>query len=278
MSHLIGRILVQVILALSPLITLPWSLVDYIGYKVTAVAAVGIPEVIESRLFGLPVVGTKSQVELTLRASAIVFALLVSASIDVFSQVADVYIPRRRLQDFRGDYLNEKKKEWAELTGKDVRVCVMFARRPWHFPFTKKLYWSWNTGFDPPDRHLDANIAFWQWQGVCGRTLARAKPQFADFRKAPDRPQSRWLWQNDFRLGPIQFVRTRDVKAILCVPLYAKVGRDTESPSWRAVGVISIDAMDDAAAELLATNRENLQKYLRPSRHVNCSPVGMRCG
>lgn len=201
--------------------------------------------------------GTKAQVELEVRVGIIFVALLISASLDVFSQIAEVYLPRQQLQDFRSDYLEEKRKQWRELLSEDIRVNVMFARRPWHFPFARRLQWTWSTGYKPPHRHHDANLKFWEWQGVCGFALGRNVPVFADLRRAPQ-GQSPY-WKNDFLLGPRQFKKTQAVKAVLSVPLYVKVGR--ESPTWKAVGVVSLDTLDDAGADLLANNRERLQEY-----------------
>jgi len=258
MIHLFGRLAVQALLAIAPLVTLPWSLVDLIGYERLA------DDRISTRIVGIAVIGPKTQVELKLRLSLVFMALVVSSSIDVISQIAEVYLPRQRLQDFRGDFLEQRKREWTELLSQEaehVRVNVMFARRPWHFPFARRLYWTWSTGYNPPDHHRDANLAFWEWQGVCGAALRQERPLLADFRKAPARSQSQF-WKNDFRLGPKQFRRTRDVQAVLSIPLYAKVGR--EAPAWKAVGVINLDSSSAIGAELLIRNQQKLTKYFVP--------------
>lgn len=36
MTHLVGRLIVQALLAAAPLVTLPWSLIDFIGYEPAA--------------------------------------------------------------------------------------------------------------------------------------------------------------------------------------------------------------------------------------------------
>lgn len=254
MTHVLGRLAVQALLAVAPLLTLPWSIVDRYGYQ-----RIDGTDQIYTSVLGLPLVGTKPQVELQLRVVVIAIALIVSAGLDMVTLIVDVYQPRRRLQDFRGDFLEgEKKKNWDELLGRDVRVNVMFARRPWHFPFLRRLQWTWSTGYEPPARHHDANIAFWEFQGVCGRALRRATPVFADLREAPLAEQSHY-WRNDFRLGPKQFKKTQNVKAILSVPLYARKGG--EAPSWKPVGVINLDTIDAAAADLLAAKADELQGY-----------------
>ena len=97
-------------------------------------------------------------------------------------EAGDLYWPSRSLLELRRLYLEEKRKEWREKLGKEVRINIMYARRRWYFLWLARAFeWTWNNGFDPPAGHIDANMWICEFQGVCGKAFRTMKPQTVYF-------------------------------------------------------------------------------------------------
>lgn len=235
----------QLLLALGPLLTLQWSLLDRLGMSQPG------PDGMVHLAF---IAGTKAQVELELALylTAIGFVLVIAA------EAFEIYPAARRLESFRADYLNEQRKRWVAKLGQQVRVNVMYLYRPWYGGFIlRRLRWVWADGYRPP-AHRDSHMSFWVWQGVCGRAIRRERTQFADLRDVP-RPGPWTCWCTGFKLWPWQLKKTADVKVIISVPIFVTTGGNV--PKWRCVGVINLDAVEPVGAELLVKNVEALGRY-----------------
>jgi hypothetical protein len=91
----------------------------------------------------------------------------------------EYYIPRRKLEMFRKEYLAKEVVEWRKQLSPDIRINLMFAGRG---KLPQKAYF------------LDA---------------AARPPTFAE----------RWLFQNEFRLWGPQFTRTCHLKGVISNPI-----------------------------------------------------------
>ncbi|RMH20781.1 MAG: hypothetical protein D6696_07535, partial [Acidobacteria bacterium] len=119
--------------------------------------------------------GPASDVQLWLRISLVGLAI---AGIFVFD-IFDLYLPQLQRKDFRKQYLDLEAKKWKKHLGEQIRISVLYARRPWFFPLFRYFRWEWTYGFRAGETHHDANLFLTEWQGVAGRALRQEKPQLA---------------------------------------------------------------------------------------------------
>jgi hypothetical protein len=168
MTRSIIKLLSQALLLLGPMLTIGWSFLDFIGVSPDASGFVSL------NMFGIPLSGTKEEVEMTLRIIVTLggFAFLVG------SEVVDIVLPRRDLAEFRTAYFAEKREEWRgdpeNKIPDDVRISIMHVRRTWYTLWiTGKFCWTWNDGFDPPN-HYGANMTLFTFQGVAGAAYRAA--------------------------------------------------------------------------------------------------------
>lgn len=236
----------QLLLVLGALLAGEWSLFDFLGL-------VRNGEVYIGRFHA-----AKANFQLTSRLlfSAIAIGLIVAVD------VLDVYLPQRELRRFRTDYLDGQCEIWRKdlFKGSPIRVGVLYARRRWYWPFWKSFVWRWSNGFDPPG-HLDVNMRLACWQGISGQAYQTEISKSAFF---PDQQEElsfrkRWLYRNEFRFSRLQLKKTRIVRGIISIPLLRKIHGD--SPSYRAVGVLTLDAYNAGAAEILKQNETALVEY-----------------
>ncbi|HKO44093.1 MAG TPA: hypothetical protein VJU84_12525 [Pyrinomonadaceae bacterium] len=250
MTSIIVRQFSQLLLLASPVLTLHWSLLDWLGYGTGTTAPVSID------LFVIVLSGPKEVVELKIR----VLLILVGCCLVLLLDVLDHYLPKRDFDSFRALYLDELKQEWREFLGEEIRINVLHARRRWFFPLIRIFYWTWNDGF--AQTHLDGNLFLTTWQGVAGETFRRRRPLLVDFRESKNqilRFYERWLPFNQFHLWPRQISKTKELCCILSIPMF--ISSQKLSPKWRPVGVINLDTLSDAGADFLVSNQEELSKY-----------------
>jgi hypothetical protein len=249
----------QALLVLGPVFTLNWSVLNLLGWGRS-----GPADVVSLHLWFLHLTGPKQAIELKLR-------LLVSsvALVGVFAaEIFDLYLPDRRRREFRAEYFAEKQREWQEELGTDVRINVMFARRPWFFPFFRVFRWGWRSdNYAPPEGHFDANLFLTEWQGVCGLALRAREAKFIDFRSFPAvvyKGRQRWPPWNQFHLWPSQLHKTAKLRYVLSIPIM----RQQPSGSWHAEGVINLDSITDAGATVLDRNKTRLIEYFVKSGKI----------
>jgi hypothetical protein len=299
MTRSIGKLLSQGLLLLGPLLTVNWSILNFLGFP----GGPNDPTTINLLFYSLS--GEKQQVEMKLRiiASVIGFALVITY------EVIDIIIPRRELSEFRSAYLGQQKEEWRNdpenQIPSHVRINIMHVRRPWYTLFIGRFYWTWNDGFNPPNQR-DANLLLLTFQGVAGATYRAKEAQAVDFRNSPPRPVRfsdyvgfvviagiaaitasllywvflgsrsifylliafvviafylaiRVLQQNEFRLWPWQARKTEYVKYILSVPLFKASKGDSQT--FKRVGVINLDTTTEEGAAFLQANEGRLVGY-----------------
>jgi hypothetical protein len=245
----------QFLLVFAPLITAQWSLLNLLGRSDFLPT-----DHLQLSFLGLiSLDGRKEQVELQLRLILSGLALVAIMAHDL----VDSYLPSRSLLEFRKEYLKQHGEEWRKRLGPGIRINIMYARRCWCFLFIwRRFEWSWNSGFDPPKGHHDANLWLTEFQGVCGKALRAGKPQRAFFLEG-DPPNLKWhqryLLCNQFRLWPRQLKKTVGLKGILSIPMFLRIG--DESPSHMPVGVINVDSVEEEGARTLQENEEALATY-----------------
>jgi len=202
-----------------------------------------------------------------LGAAVALFGLILVFIFDFFN----LYLPMQKTRQF-GDAFFERivqdfEQNNAPRFGTDLRLNVMFLRKPrllgrFH-PFP--LRWVANRGFNPAfGAARDLHIPLWGFQGVCGRTLRKRLPQFADFRmhQLDDSCSSAFFpLRANYRLFRWQIRRTEHVKAILAVPICLPDG-GPPNPRLKIIGVMNLDAISDAGAEWIVRTREQSVKYL----------------
>jgi hypothetical protein len=243
MGRIIVRYIANLLAAFAPLIALRLSPIDYFTWA-------------HPDAHGLVHLGmlTASKDVFDLEISVVVTVLAISGICLV--EFIDLYLPKRDLERFRTEYLDNEHVEWESQIGKGVRINVMYARRPWYALWvTKRLVWVWGLGYVPPD-HRDQGLCFWTWQGVCGRAFRQEKAIFADLRNFSPQGRKRW-YNNEFRISPRMCDKTKDVQAILSVPMFDH--RDDDK--WVCVGTINLDTLDPKTATVLAQNQKELARY-----------------
>jgi hypothetical protein len=204
--------------------------------------------------------GPKAQVELKVRLLVVVFAVILNTA----AEIIDVYLPRKELREFRAEYLNAQCETWRDEIFKKIpgiRVNALYVRRRWYWPFWRVFDWAWSNGFEPPHGHLDANMPLACWQGISGQALKTkvAKSVFFVSAAAPPSFRESWLLGNSFRFTNFQIERTRNITGIISIPMLRK-GR-AASPSYKAIGVFTIDACTPAASQFLIQNEVALVEY-----------------
>lgn len=259
MLRLLARYGPPVFMAVAPLLTNQYSLLDLLGY------APGQDGTLTLSFLGLvDLSGPKAEVEMQTRTAI----TLAGVFILVVGGFFDAYLPSRSLVAFRHDYLDSiVSEQWrrANRVRSDLRVNIMYLKWRWWMPFGRSFKVVWKDRFHPKDR--DGHLRFYTWQGVCGKAARSRDVLFVDFRAAPvpvDGFASKYLLRNTFHLWPWQLRRTRHIKAILSVPMY-----DTRGPKGQehkvCVGVINVDATTEADADYLAEKADHLGVFL--TRH-----------
>lgn len=242
----------QALLVLGPVLTLNWSLLNWLGHQK---AGPSDPVIVGLGLVRLS--GPKQEIELQLRLLISIFALFIVMSAEIF----DLYLPQRSMKEFRTRFLKDMKEDWRAEWGDDFRICILHARRPLLFPLCRFFHWTWDDGFDPPAGHFDAKLTLCEYQGVCGLAFRRMEAQWVDFRGRSDKALTfaeKWLLRNPFHLWPWQIRKTRNIQAVLSVPMLQQT---RANGPWRSAGVIALDAVTEEGALLLEENRKALVAY-----------------
>jgi hypothetical protein len=199
---------------------------------------------------------THPVVPIIITITAVTLGLL----IDVF----DLYVPHVSAARFKDEYVGTHLELWRKQVGEGVRINVLYVRRRWYLLFTRCFAWSVHNGFDPTHgRHHDLNMLLHVSQGVCGAAFRQSEIKFADLRNEPSVPAKGLFRQGPYKLWPRQTrkIRRVNLKAVLSIPMWKKIGRDVNNLTYKPVGVINLDATTDAAATLLSDNRQALGIY-----------------
>ena len=244
----IAKCLSQLVLVLSALLAGEWSLFDLLNLVQP-----------DGTIILGPIHGPKAHVELAFRFFLVIFAVALIVAADI----VDIYLPRRELRRFRSAYLAGQCKIWREsiFAKRKIRIGVMYIRRRWFWPFWKVFHWAWSDGFEPPYGHHDVNMGLACWQGVVGQAFKTQVPKIAFF-TGPAVSLSfteRWCFRNQFRFSAFQLRRTRGVRGIISIPIMRKGQGD--SPAYKVVGVITLDAYTDDDATFLNQNEQVLVEY-----------------
>ena len=247
------------LLAIAPLLTSQYSLLDLLGYKADGGGTLTMRIVPLWSFFVLS--GPKSEVEMRLRT----ILTLVGVFTLVLHGYFDAYLPSRSLKSFRHDYLNEMNRSvWRKKNRlpADIRINVMFFRWSWLPPW-RVLEIVWKDGFNPPhDR--DASMRLGWFQGVCGAAVKARDAVFVDLRSVPPANASfasKYLWRNEFHMSAWQLKKAQHLKAVLSVPLFERHGAKGKEKD-RCVGIINLDSATDDGADHLAMKKKDLAQYL----------------
>ncbi len=244
-----------ILLAIAPLLTYQFSLLDLLGY------APDDNGILHLRVIPyFPIDGPKPGVEMQLR----VILTMLGIGLLIVSGYVDAYRPSRTLEGFRHDYLEELNKSQFRKSGvvsKAIRINVMYLYWRLHRPFNRTFEMVWRNGFEA--HHRDRHVKMFIWQGVCG-TAARGKESvFIDFRREPMDDgtfASRWLLRNKYRLFPWHIKKTCAIKALLSIPMIEMRGKKGAERAV-CVGVINLDACTDAGANELAKRSKHYSEY-----------------
>ncbi len=174
MLSLLARYVAPITLAISPLLTLQYSLLDLLGFTAGADGQIDL-----GALGYVFFRGPKPEVELEARAMVTV----VGIAFLLLSGYFDAYVPSRTLKNFRHDFLEQIcRAEWRKKgrLRSDIRINVMYLR--WGFFFRV----VWRDGFKPADK--DRGVRLTLWQGVCGKAARRKEAVFVDFRTTVSTP------------------------------------------------------------------------------------------
>jgi hypothetical protein len=248
------KVALQFLLAMAPLFTMHWSLLDWLGYQASPTP----PHPLSFTVLGRVLIeGPKEEVEFAVRAYLTALAV---GGIFVMDTV-EYYIPRRKLEVFRKEYLAQQLPVWRTQLSGDIRINLMFAHRPWWMLWSiRRFKWIWNDGFRPHDP--DVNMWITVRQGVCGKAFKTKRPQSAYFSGSQTRSLSmaaRWFRRNEFRLWGFQMVKTRHLKAVISIPIVQT--SEGLSPKFTAVGVLNLDTDTPEGAQLLQENETDLAEY-----------------
>jgi hypothetical protein len=247
------RVGVQLLTILAPLFTMQWSLLDRLGYGPDA------SNMVQVSAWGYPVLfGPKPEVEFTVRA----FISAAGLALFFIYEAVEFYIPRRNLTAFRKAYLAEAAPEWRKQLSDDIRINLMFGRRPWWGAWAFSYFqWTWSDGFKPHDRDVNMPLLASPWQGVCGMAYKTKRPQSVYFDSAPGQLsfQEKWLLRNSFRLWGPQISRTRELRGVISIPIV--LATEGLSPQYKAVGVLNLDTCSESGAKLLKENENALAEY-----------------
>ena len=255
MVRLIVKLSSQGLLVLAALLSGTWSLLDalHLVQSDGTVQVMGI------------VIGPKEPTELTLRFVLSIGALVSIAATDIW----DICVPRKKLSDFRKQYLDYQIKQWRAQLTNDIRVSVLYARRRWYWPFYKVFEWAWNNGFEPPN-HGDANLKVACWQGVSGFAFSKGKSKSAYYGGSFDLTWSkRYLLRNRYSMTWRQISKTEGLRGIISVPLLRR--GPGNSASYKPVGVINLDTRTAPGAELLQKHEKELAAFFLDAGSVLAS-------
>jgi hypothetical protein len=97
----------------------------------------------------------------------------------------------------------------------------------------------------------ETGVAFARSQGLVGQIWAENKHSGYAIIRAPDQLAESW------KLGPTQYTRVADVRAVLAVGLYGEIG-----PHQRLFGILALDTTDEDTAEAIAED-DDLRSRLR---------------
>ncbi len=245
--RLIVKLCSQGLLVLAALLSGTWSLLDLLH----VVNRDGTVQVLGFNL------GPKDPAELILRVILSVSALMSIAATDIW----DIYVPRRKLRDFRKDFLDHQIKVWRKQLGNDIRVSVLYARRRWYFPLWRVFEWAWSNGYDPPSNHKDVNLKLTCCQGVSGEAFKAQGAKSAYYAEDPKLSfAKRWLLRNKYHMTYFQLKRMKGLRGIISVALLRRYGPKA-SPEYESVGVINLDTRTQAGADLLKNNEDALVTY-----------------
>jgi len=296
----IGKLLSQALLLLGPMLTLPWSFLNLVGYQG------GPADPITVKLLFLSITDQKSRLEIKFRVAVSLAGLVLM----IIFEIVDTVLPRRSLAQFRKSYLAEQKKIWkAQLMDvvKGLRISILQVQHPWYTLFFGKFRWVWSEGFDYPNQR-DVNLFMFTRQGLAGRAYRDQEILRADFRELPPQaphttnykvylagvvvalpliasiifilrselPEFKtmlelfvvliaviallgFLNRDRFQLWPWQSKRVRRIQYILSVPLFRE--SQTDSRSWKPVGVLNVDATTEEGAAFLRKNEKELAEY-----------------
>ena len=208
----------SILLAVAPLLTAQYSLLDVLGFSPGVDGKLTL-----AFTRWLTISGPKPQVEMQLRVYLTLFGVLALLVQGYF----DAYRPSRTLESFRQDYLEHlSKAEWRkrQRLRSDIRINVMYKRFGWIVPL---FYFDfiWQDGFAPSDR--DTSLRLYFFQGVCGRASRTKEAILVDLRAVKYDQMTfaqRWLFRNEFRLSHGQLRKTKKLKAILSIPIYERHG------------------------------------------------------
>jgi hypothetical protein len=185
-----------------------------------------------------------------------IVALGSSIFLYVISEVHFVFRPTLDLIKIRRKLLDEYVKAFDEARIGDVevklRVNLMLVTRPWWFLFLRKRFEQhWHNR--EMARHPDANLVFWADEGCCGYEFKKRTqiPSYHDLRK-PLLPGIK-LSKRMKRDAP-------KIEAILTIPLRKARGDGELRIRQEYFGVLNIDALDDAGADLL--QKEEMKKAI----------------
>jgi len=174
-------------------------------------------------------------------------ALLIYVVVDYFGTLR----PLKNLEDkqkelldlFFARFVGSAEIEHQKAT---IRVNVMLVKWciGWWPPIRREFLQFYQKGMEG---HPDCNAHFRIKAGFCGQAFNSryARAHYVDLRlqSTEDKKQ--------YRLTPALQQQTSIVKAIVCVPLYRKMKTMRGNASYKWVGVLNIDATDDAGADLL---------------------------
>lgn len=250
MPRIILKHSAQLLLVLTPVITLNWSILNWLGFQ-------GSPtDHIEADFSLFTLSGPKQVVELKIR----VLVVALGAAILLFHDSYEHYRPRRDNKKFKAAYLESLKKQWEKILIPDIRINILHAKRYWFFPFLSFFSWTWNYNFSLYDK--DTNLFLSTRQGVAGIAFRKGRPQLVDLRKAKNfrlHFHEKFLLLNQFHLWHSQLKKTESLQCILSIPLL--MATTDLSPEWRVVGVINLDTSTEIGAEFLNCYDEVLANY-----------------
>jgi|ERR1700733_3812501 len=247
MGRLIVKLSSQVLLIIAALASGAWSIFDAIH----AVNSDG-----RVHLFGLDM-GPKEPAEWTLRLILSIGAVVSIAATDVW----DIVLPSKKLQDFRKEFLDHQVKGWRPHLGNDIRVSVLYARRRWYFPLWRVFEWAWSSGYDPPNNNKDVNLKLTCRQGVSGAAFRARNAKSAYYDTDPELSfAERFLLLNKYHMTYSQLKKMKGLRGIISVPLLKRYGKEA-SPQYKSVGVINFDTRTQDGAELLKKNEQALAVF-----------------
>jgi hypothetical protein len=179
-------------------------------------------------------------------AKGIVFSVAILVLIIV--EYLGVYRPLQRLEDVirkQFDFYFEPFLHDAQVDGHhaELRVNIMLVRSTMFDRCFFQYYQKNMEGYP------DANLHFSIKRGLCGRAFRKNSHEvmYRDLRNDTQQAaQRKFLWSHE------QFGITQHVKAVATIPLYRQRTAFRGHIKHKYFGVLNVDAINDAGAELLA--------------------------